>query len=376
MQKKYYLGLDIGTNSVGWAVTDESYQLCRFHGKDMWGIRLFEDANTAADRRMKRANRRRLQRRAQRIKLLQELFAEEIYKVDEAFFQRLNDSRLYLEDKEVKQIHTLFADKGYTDIEYYKQYPTIFHLRKELMENDTYHDPRLVYLAIHHILKSRGHFLLEGDIEAVSDFHETYKKLIEAVRDELDLDLYASDPEEIKGILQDNSLSKSMKAKKIEGIWNITKIRSEEEHEDEQEIDAKTLKVVLTNLCKFIVGNKGDIIKLTQNGEDFDGMDKTSFSFGETGFEDVRNSLEDIAPNWCYLIDTIKALHDWSIFVNILKGEKYISCAKVGQYEKHRENLQILRKFILKYGSKSLYKEVLMTGESPQTIAAISVASK
>lgn len=39
--EKYYLGLDIGTNSVGWAVTDPSYRLERFHKKDMWGIRLF-----------------------------------------------------------------------------------------------------------------------------------------------------------------------------------------------------------------------------------------------------------------------------------------------------------------------------------------------
>ena len=38
--EKYYLGLDIGTNSVGWAVTDPSYRLERFHKKDMWGIRL------------------------------------------------------------------------------------------------------------------------------------------------------------------------------------------------------------------------------------------------------------------------------------------------------------------------------------------------
>ena len=27
---KYYLGFDIGTNSVGWAVTDENYNLCKF----------------------------------------------------------------------------------------------------------------------------------------------------------------------------------------------------------------------------------------------------------------------------------------------------------------------------------------------------------
>ena len=55
--EKYYLGLDIGTNSVGWAVTDPSYRLERFHKKDMWGIRLFEQADTAEDRRVKRTNR-------------------------------------------------------------------------------------------------------------------------------------------------------------------------------------------------------------------------------------------------------------------------------------------------------------------------------
>lgn len=30
---KYYLGFDIGTNSVGWAVTDENYNLCKFKKK-------------------------------------------------------------------------------------------------------------------------------------------------------------------------------------------------------------------------------------------------------------------------------------------------------------------------------------------------------
>ena len=29
VNKEYYLGLDMGTNSVGWAVTDENYQLIR-----------------------------------------------------------------------------------------------------------------------------------------------------------------------------------------------------------------------------------------------------------------------------------------------------------------------------------------------------------
>lgn len=54
MKKKYgnyYLGLDIGTNSVGWAVTDEKYNILKSHGKAMWGIRLFEEGKTAEEQR-------------------------------------------------------------------------------------------------------------------------------------------------------------------------------------------------------------------------------------------------------------------------------------------------------------------------------------
>jgi CRISPR-associated endonuclease Csn1 len=37
---KYYLGLDMGTNSVGWAVTDIQYNILKVKGKDLWGIRV------------------------------------------------------------------------------------------------------------------------------------------------------------------------------------------------------------------------------------------------------------------------------------------------------------------------------------------------
>ena len=40
MEKEYYLGLDIGTDSIGWAVTDTNYKILKFNGNAMWGIRL------------------------------------------------------------------------------------------------------------------------------------------------------------------------------------------------------------------------------------------------------------------------------------------------------------------------------------------------
>ena len=80
--KDYFLGLDIGTSSVGWAVTDQNYNIIKKSGKALWGSRVFEAANTAKERRIFRVARRRLERRKQRIALLQEIFAEEINKVD------------------------------------------------------------------------------------------------------------------------------------------------------------------------------------------------------------------------------------------------------------------------------------------------------
>ena len=164
--REYFIGLDIGTNSIGWAATASDYQVVKRNGKALWGVRLFDAAQTAQERRNYRTARRRIERRRQRLQWLQEVFAQEIGRVDPAFFQRLRESKFLEEDKQSAfplGRYTLFADKTYCDKDYYRDFPTIYHLRKALMENPGPFDIRLVYLALHHILKYRGHFLY-GDL--------------------------------------------------------------------------------------------------------------------------------------------------------------------------------------------------------------------
>lgn len=103
-EQDYYIGLDCGTNSVGWAVTDENYNLVEANGKikqnhqtktkkkALWGTRLFDEAETAAERRVYRSTRRRIRRAENRLKLLRLLFRDEILKVDPDFYQRLKQS--------------------------------------------------------------------------------------------------------------------------------------------------------------------------------------------------------------------------------------------------------------------------------------------
>lgn len=162
MESRYYIGLDIGTDSVGWAATNPKYEILKFKGKLMIGSRLFDSANTAADQRLYRSNTRRLDRKKWRIQLLQELFAPEISKVDFGFFQRLKDSFLKDEDKAVFQKNMLFNDKNYNDKDYHRDFPTIYHLRKALIENKKEYDVRLVYIALHHLIKHRGHFFFKA----------------------------------------------------------------------------------------------------------------------------------------------------------------------------------------------------------------------
>ena len=190
MEKDYYLGLDMGSASVGWAVTDDQYHILRAHGKALWGTRLFESANTAEDRRINRTARRRLKRRNQRIEWLQEIFAEEIAEKDSGFFRRMKESRYWAEDKRdengncPEMPYLLFIDKEFTDKEYHEKFPTIYHLRKYLMTTEETPDIRLVYLAFHHMMKHRGHFLLNGSIEEIREFRTTFDQFLEVVRNE------------------------------------------------------------------------------------------------------------------------------------------------------------------------------------------------
>ncbi len=59
----YSIGIDMGTTSVGWAVTDNNGELLYFKKKPAWGSRLFESANPASEARQHRGQRRGLIRR-------------------------------------------------------------------------------------------------------------------------------------------------------------------------------------------------------------------------------------------------------------------------------------------------------------------------
>lgn len=333
---KYFLGIDIGTDSVGWVVTDSEYHILRRKGKALWGVRLFDAANTAAERRMFRTNRRRLQRRRQRIRLLQQMFAEEISKVDVNFFQRLNDSAYWMEDKQEQQIYSLFNDQNYTDRDYYKEYPTIYHLRSALVRGEKEFDVRLVYLALHHLMKHRGHFLFNSDVSNVTTFDVAFDAFLACLSDELGIELECDSEKLFEEVLKDRTMGKTQKCRKLEDLCHIGK-------EDKQ----------LKEIFKLITGMKVSLSILFQD-EELSGIEHNKIGFSDSSYDEVRLALEEEIQERTGILDVFHSVYSWAILADMLSGgeyngNSYLSVAKVNSYEKHRSDLQTLKKLVRKY---------------------------
>lgn len=331
----YYLGLDVGSSSVGWAVTDKDYNVLKYKGNAMWGVRLFEEAQNAAERRSSRTSRRRLERRKQRLALLEMLFANEVSKVDPDFFIRLHESGLWLEDKRTASKFSLFNDPSFTDREYHAKYPTVYHLRSALLhanETGETFDVRLVFLAIHHILKTRGHFLYELSDSSgeVASLAEEFEDFCAYLSDSFDISFEPADKKEYLSVMQRTDLGVSAKKKSL---------RSALGQKDTE--DATVSIVAISDLLA------GATVKLSDLFRD-DSLKQAEVS-GVCLKNDLDESfdvLSDILGERVSLLVQIKPVFDTARLHQILGGHAYISDAKVQLYEKNKADLRAFKDYV------------------------------
>lgn len=342
----YYIGLDMGDASVGWAVTDTNYNILKFNGKALWGIRLFDSANTAASTRVFRSCRRRIDRTTWRLKMLQELFAEEIAKVDPGFFMRLEDSRLHLDDKRDKEVYNLFVDKNYTDKDFYQQYPTMYHLRYALATQAGPFDVRLLYLAVQHIAKHRGHFLFDNlDASKVNDFNAVFSEVENYVRDEMGIeDWSCQNIDELAKVLCDVNLGRTTKQKAMQSLLPA---------------QTKQQKAII----QLFSGGKAKLAELFAD-EELDECEKKSVSFQDDDLNEFEPVLTAALGERYEGLLRFKAIYDWSLLAKILhldtskkdEDEQHLlSECKVQVYEDHKRDLAVLKSMLK---GKPLYNKI------------------
>ena len=350
MKKGYSIGLDIGTNSVGWAVITDDYKVPSkkmkvlgntdkyFIKKNLIGALLFDEGTTAKDRRLKRTVRRRYTRRKNRLLYLQQVFSEEINKVDSSFFHRLDDSFLIPEDKRGSK-YPIFATLA-EEKEYHKQFPTIYHLRKQLADSKEKVDLRLIYLALAHMIKYRGHFLYEESFDIKNnDIQKIFNKFISIYDNTFEGSSLDGQNAQVEAIFTDK-ISKSAKREHILKLFPDEKSTG-----------------LFSEFLKLIVGNQADFKK------HFNLEEKALLQFSKDTYdEDLENLLGQIGDDFADLFLVAKKLYDAILLSGILtvtdpSTKAPLSASMIERYENHQNDLAALKQFI-KNNLQEKYDEV------------------
>ena len=331
----YNVGLDIGTGSVGWAVTDENGNLCHFKNRPTWGSRIFPSANTAAETRLKRGQRRRYDRRRQRLDLLQSLFDGEMTKVDPEFFIRLRQSKLRVEDREGHREYRypFFNSPDFTERMYYQSYPTIYHLCKHLIESDQQEDLRLIYLAFHNIVKTRGNFLYQ-DTPSLSAKDASMSEAIEELLNALvlwadaayDFEIDEVDSEKLRKVFEDSSLTRA--EKKDEALKVLT-------------LEDKKIAKELINAVLGYKANFNTIFKIE--------AEKSAFSFDND--EQREAFIASVPDEGMALYEALQKAYSAYILMDIIEDAngKSVSYSMVAKFNKYGEDLKTLKDLVKEY---------------------------
>ncbi|KRM92351.1 type II CRISPR RNA-guided endonuclease Cas9 [Fructilactobacillus florum] len=345
-QRPYNIGLDIGTSSIGWAVTDQNDKLLHIRGHNGIGVRLFKEGESAAERRGFRTTRRRLSRRRWRLRFLDRIFDAELAKVDPNFLARLKQSNISPLDPNKQMFgNILFDDAQFDDQKFHQQYPTIYHLRSALAQPDAPQaDVRLIYLALHHMIKFRGHFLngaaVEkfhgGQLHLEAEFQELNQIFSNQQRDHVQLQTSSLD--EVATILKDNQRTPSDRQRELSARLFVPVDKTIDK--ENKKLATELLKAVLGLKAKFdvILGVEAtdpQAFKLQFSSDDFD--DKIA---------ELASELTDEANE---ILTVLQRLYFSLNLADILTNRQTkqvadsISTAMINRYDDHKHHLKMLK---------------------------------
>lgn len=347
---EYNIGLDIGTGSVGWSVTDEDGNLLHFKGKPTWGSRIFPSAEPASEARTHRGQRRRYARRRWRLDLLESLFKPEISEVDPDFLTRLRQTHLLKEDRDSQfadYAGMIFPQAEFSEKDYFKKFPTVYHLRQWLMNTDEKADIRLVYLALHNIVKHRGNFLqqenegLTSQNSSVKNSVDRFCYELQSYCDALDVPCDAQNVvDDVVAILGDTASSKSGLQEKISGKLGVGEAGL---------LDKQAAKRLSKALAAAIVGLKADMAHIFFVGEEVpEGVATGIYLSNDEQVETCETALPDEGRA---LFEAMQAVYSSYVLQEILSSKpgEGISANKVEDYNRFGEDLRLLKSLVKQY---------------------------
>ena len=350
-RKNYDIGLDIGDTSVGWAVTGDDFGVIKLKRKRLIGVRLFDIGKTAATRRTKRIARRRLERRRERTELLRELMAPDINAADPSFYERMDSSVIRPGDEMFRRQSNfnLFDGKGMSERKFYRENPTIYHLRQRLVHDETKYDIRAVYLALHHMIKYRGNFLYEGDGAEIKGYEAGgIRRYFEKAMEIADIDIgQVSDQAytEAEGLLLDKTKTRNDRRKKASELF--PKARKGDFGAD--------LSKAADEIFKALLGMKFDLYKACfyERETDDESCEAVKISFSDDDYDEKESEYIDSLGENAPLLGELKKIYYGFEFKEIMGEEEYLSDAMVKRFDEHHEDKLLLKRLLNRYPETS-----------------------
>lgn len=349
LHQKYSIGLDIGVASVGWACMTPDFRIPKYNGRYAIGVREFESAETAETRRIQRGTRRRYNRRIRRIQLLQQTLSP-LFIDDPGFFIATDEKEKHFWRQSNQFEHNSLSETlkklGLSP----RKYPTIYHLRHAIVKNvDQKFHPRLIYLALHHLVKYRGHFLNKNmswlDVNNEDPLHEKVYQFFK----ELDKHYYDNE-----SITEQNMIE-------VVRIMELTEITNM----DKQKEIVKVIGRNFMEPVKLILGLKANLQKLFPNSENVQlyQEDNLSISFNDEKIDEVMDQLTDEER---MTIEQGLVIFQEILLQDLLGTARYVSEAKVKSYDQFGADLKILKQIFNDYFGEKAYREMFITSRKNQ----------
>ncbi|PKE19367.1 type II CRISPR RNA-guided endonuclease Cas9 [Macrococcoides caseolyticum] len=339
--KPYILSLDIGTASVGYSAMDKNFNILKYHDKDAIGVLTFESASTAAERRLQRGARRRYNRRVKRLGLLQEVLAPLVKNPNFYKYENLSKWKNNNHDFQGKSLSEVLRFLGMDG----RKYPTIYHLQYALLTEQKKFAPELIYIALYHLVKYRGHFLFDQlDLskrtgnEGAADLQE----LIESFEslNEMNLSVDSVKLQEIFEILKDESLTRNDRSKQLNKIQKP-----------------------LSDMFKMLLGMKFKEFELFPRMDNYESLkeDKKSYALSE----DYEASMsEKLTQEQREFIELGNKVYMSLVLESILQDASCVSHSKVNDYDKFKEELKTVKDIIYKKdATKQLYTKIFVSSK-------------
>lgn len=212
-----YVGYDIGITSVGWALIGkdgDKYNLIED------GSVLFDEAVEASEARISRSARRNRRRKTWRLDQLKDAFDDfgVIKKSELALKGYTNFSATHKTNKDGEP----GLDKSLEVIDFNK-FPTIYHLRQYALENKV--SKRELFLCLQNIVKTRGHFLLDGKVDFLSGKNVDKELIVDDICNILIANFGLENNKELKDIIS-NRVECILKKEKVAVIKDFEDIEN------------------------------------------------------------------------------------------------------------------------------------------------------